>query len=355
MAAAEVPRDPLPALGAPLRPAAQAGDRRARCIENRLNGVLLANVGSPDGPDSVSVWRFLREFLSDPQVVELPRALWLPILYGLILPLRSRSSARLYARIWTAEGSPLIVNARRQQEGLASRLGTEFRVATGMRYGKPSLAAAFAALEEQGCSTVVLAPLFPQHSFSTTGSILAEGEKVRLARGGRTQVRGLASFCEDAGYVRALAERVREARGSAAVDHHVFSFHGLPEKSVGRGDPYRGECERTARALGRELGLAEGSWTLAFQSRFGPGWLRPFTDEVVRALAKRHPRILVATPGFAADCLETLEEIGIRLRETFHAAGGSDLIVALALNDHPIWLDALARLVREAAGNAAAS
>jgi ferrochelatase len=317
--------------------------------------VLLANVGSPDGPDPASVRRFLREFLSDPQVVELPRAVWLPILLGLVLPLRSRSSARLYARIWTAEGSPLIVNSRRQQEGLARRLGPDFRVATGMRYGAPSLAAAFAELEELGCRTVVLAPMFPQHSFSTTGSILAEGARVRSVRAGRPGIRALGSFCEDAGYVRALAARVREARGNAAVDHHVFSFHGLPEKSVARGDPYRGECERTARALARELGLAEGSWTLAFQSRFGPGWLRPFTDEVARALATRVRTVLIATPGFTADCLETLEEIGIRLRETFHAAGGRDLIVAPALNEHPTWLDALAELVRRTAGNASAT
>jgi ferrochelatase len=162
------------------------------------------------------------------------------------------------------------------------------------------------------------------------------------------------SFCDDAGYVRALAELVREASAASPVGHHVFSFHGLPEKSLERGDPYREECERTARALARELGLDEGRWTLSFQSRFGRRWLGPFTDEVVRALAARHRKLLVSMPGFAADCLETLEEIGIRLRETFREAGGEELVVVPALNDHAGWLDALAALVRSAAENAAA-
>lgn len=221
-----------------------------------------------------------------------------------------------------------------------------------MRYGRPSLGAAFAELENAGCGRVVLAPLFPQFSVSTSGSILAETERIQRIRGGPVEVRALASFHEDGGYVRALAERVREARRGAEVDHHVFSFHGLPEKSVARGDPYRRECEGTARALARELGLPDGSWTLAFQSRFGRRWLGPFTDEVVRELAARHEKLLVSMPGFAADCLETLEEIGIRLRETFHAAGGRELIVVPALNDHAPWLDALAVLVRTAAGHA---
>jgi ferrochelatase len=328
VAAAEVPRDPVPALG-------------------RRIGVVLANVGTPAGPEPAAVRAFLREFLSDPDVVDLPRAVWLPILFGVILPLRSRSSARLYARIWTAEGSPLIANTRRQRDGIALRLGESFQVAFGMRYGAPSLASAIGELADGGCETIVLAPMFPQESFSTTGSVRREVQRVASGRG--LEIRTVPSMCDNEGYVRALADRVRTARAENAVDHHVISFHGLPEKSVAQGDPYRAECEKTARALARELALRDGEWTLAFQSRFGRRWLRPFTDEVVRDLAKRCRRVLVTTPGFAADCLETLEEIGIRLRETFRHSGGAELVVVPALNDHPVWLDTLARKIRDVA------
>jgi ferrochelatase len=304
-------------------------------------GVLLANVGTPDGPDPASVRRFLREFLSDPDVVALPRIVWLPILHGIVLPLRGRSSARLYREIWTSEGSPLLVFGRRQREALEVRLGAGFRVALGMRYGRPALETAVEELLAAGCERIVLLPLFPQTSFATTGSVTRAVERIVRGRALRT----VPSFCEDAGYVGALARRVRAARGDARIDHHVFSFHGLPKRSVRRGDPYAGECERTARALARALDLAEGSWTLAYQSRFGRGWLEPAVDDVARSLAAGGRSVLVATPGFASDCLETLEEIGIRLRETFRAAGGGDLIVVPALNEAPDWIDALARLV----------
>jgi protoporphyrin/coproporphyrin ferrochelatase len=310
-------------------------------------GVLLANVGTPEGPDPASVRDFLREFLSDPDVVPLPRIVWLPILHGVILPFRSRSSARLYARIWTEAGSPLIVNGLAQRAGIAERLGSAFRVVLGMRYGKPSIAAGIAELAAAGCERIVLVPLFPQESFSTSGSVKCEGERVARASENGISLRTTGSFCDAEGYIAALADRVRDAAGGRRPDHHVFSFHGLPESSIARGDPYRGECERTARALAAELGLDASAWTLAFQSRFGRRWLKPFTDEVVRDLAPRCGRVLVATPGFAADCLETLEEIGIRLRETFHGAGGSELVVVPALNDHAGWLDFLAGLIRE--------
>jgi len=312
-------------------------------------GVLLANVGTPDGPDPGSVRRFLREFLSDPEVVALPRVVWLPILHGLVLPLRGRSSARLYQRIWTSAGSPLLAFSRAQRAALEARLGERYRVALGMRYGRPSLRAAVEELAAAGCRRVVLLPLFPQESFATTGSVVGEVERILRQDARKLDLRVVPAFCEDAGYVGALAERVRAARGTIRVDHHLFSFHGLPVKSIARGDPYQGECERTARTLARALELPDSSWTLAYQSRFGRGWLGPPVDEVARSLAGGGANVLVATPGFAADCLETLEEIAIRLRETFHAAGGGEMIVVPALNDAPAWIDTLARLSAGAA------
>lgn len=315
-------------------------------IARAPTGVLLANVGTPDGPDPGSVRRFLREFLSDKDVVAWPRFVWLPILHGIILPLRGRSSARLYRRIWTSAGSPLLVFSRAQRIALEARLGDEFRVALGMRYGTPSLEAAVEELTAAGCTRIVLLPLFPQTSLSTTGSVVSAVERIVRTRAAGVDLRTVPSFCEDAGYVRALAERVRVARAGTRIDHHLFSFHGLPEKGVERGDPYRGECERTARALARALDLPDASWTLAYQSRFGRGWLGPQVDVVARTLAAPGANVLVTTPGFAADCLETLEEIGIRLRETFCAAGGSEMIVVPALNDAADWIETLARLVR---------
>ena len=309
-------------------------------------GVLLANVGTPDGPDPRSVRRFLREFLADPDVVALPRILWLPILHGIVLPLRGRSSAELYARIWTREGSPLLVHSRAQRAALGAALGAGFRVALGMRYGAPSLTSALEELLRAGCTKVVLVPLFPQTSSATTGSVAKALERLRPSG---LDLRATGSFAEDPGYVRALAELVRGRRGSTRVDHHVFSVHGLPEELVRRGDPYAGECERTARALARELDLPDASWTLAYQSRFGRRWIGPPVDGVVRERAAGGANVLVATPGFVADCLETLEEIGIRLRATFRAAGGGELVVVPALNDSPRWIDALARIVSAAA------
>jgi ferrochelatase len=296
------------------------------------------------------VRRFLREFLSDPDVVPLPRIVWLPILHGFVLPLRSRSSAALYARIWSSAGSPLLVHARAQRAGLAERLGGAFRVAIGMRYGTPSLAEGIDELASAGCSRLVLVPLFPQESFSTTGSVRAETERLLRGRVPAPELSTTRSFCDAPGYVRAVAARVRAASAERRPEHHVFSFHGLPESSVARGDPYRGECERTAGALARELALGDATWTLSFQSRFGRKWLRPFTDEVVRDLSRRGRSVLVATPGFAADCLETLEEIGIRLAETYREAGGPGMTVVPALDEEPEWLDFLAKLVRETRG-----
>jgi protoporphyrin/coproporphyrin ferrochelatase len=313
-------------------------------------GVLMVNLGTPASPAPRDVRRFLREFLWDERVVDLNRAVWWLVLNGVVLPLRGRSSARLYRSVWTADGSPILCHSRRQRDQLARRLGPGFCVALGMRYGAPGLAQALDELCAAGCARVVVLPMFPQYSETTTGSVLAAVDAL-VARGAyRPELHAVRSFHADRGYVRALAARVREAAAGRAIDHHVLSFHGIPVAYAERGDPYPEQCRATAEALAAELDLAPGRWTQSFQSRFGPqAWLEPYTDVLVTGLAGRARRVLVAMPGFACDCLETLEEIGIRLREAFVAAGGEELVVVPALNDHPAFVAALEDLVRAAA------
>jgi ferrochelatase len=295
----------------------------------------------------VDVRRYLREFLSDPDVVQISRALWLPILYGVVLPFRSPKSARLYERVWTAEGSPLLVNSLKQRERLAAELGPSFRVVLGMRYGTPSLREAIDDLVVARCDRIVVLPMFPQYSTTTSGSVVRAIEQELEMRRNPPEILTVAPWHTDRGYITALAARVDDAARDARIEHYVMSFHGVPASYVTRGDPYREQCFDTAGALARELGLTDEHWSVVFQSRFGPQeWLRPYADEYVPDLAGRHRRVLLTTPGFVADCLETLEEIQLRLREQFLAAGGEDLVVVPALNDHPLWVRSLAKLVR---------
>jgi ferrochelatase len=315
--------------------------------------VLFANLGSPAAPTVPAVRRFLEEFLSDPLVVDLPRLRWWFLRRLVILPLRAPRSARAYRSVWMPEGAPLVVHSRRFAASLGRELGSAFRVAVGMRYGSPSLAEGLRELADAGCEQVLLFPAFPQQSRTTTGTVaLAAGRAAKaMARGFGLSV--LAPYHVDPGYVSALAERIREARAARAVDHVVLSFHGLPVRLVEAGDPYRAQCEATAAALARALDLAPDRWTLAYQSRFGrEPWLEPDVARVVPELARTHRRVLVATPGFACDCLETLEELGLRLRAAFAAAGGEELVLVPCLNDHPAWVRAAAALVRASRGGA---
>lgn len=313
-------------------------------------GVLLVNLGSPSAPTTAALRDYLREFLSDPRVVTLPPLLWQPILRAVVLPRRAPRSAELYRRVWTDAGSPLVAIGRRQSAALAARLGSGWRVALSMRYGRPSLDEGLRDLLDAGCRRLVLLPLFPQDAEATTGSVRAAARE-RLARlDGSVTLLEPPAWPEDPDYVAAVAERCRAAAAGRPVDHHVFSFHGLPRRVVERGDPYAGHCTRTAHALARALGLHEGQWTLVWQSRFGPvEWLRPYATEAVPALAARHPRVLVSCPGFLADCLETLDEIGHLLARDFRDAGGEELVLAECANDHPRLVTALERLARGAA------
>lgn len=274
---------------------------------------------------------YLAEFLADPRVVELPRWLWLPILHGIVLRRRPAQSAAKYAKVWTPEGSPLAVHTRRQAALL--RAATGLPVEYAMRYGEPGIAAALRRLP----GGVRVVPLYPQFARSTT-------ESVRDAVGGGVEF--VEQFHDHPGYIAALAALVEER-----PDVLVMSFHGLPQRAVERGDPYRDQCERTAQLLARALGLREDQYRVTFQSRFGPArWLQPYTSQVLAELgAAGTRRVHVICPGFVADCLETLEEIALEGRQIFLAAGGGEFRALPCLNESPRWIEALARIATAAA------
>ncbi|MBM3990161.1 MAG: ferrochelatase [Planctomycetes bacterium] len=309
-------------------------------------GVLLVNVGSPDAPETAAVRRYLAEFLGDPGVVRLPRWLWLPLLHGIVLPLRGPKSAALYRKVWTPEGSPLITLSAALGGGLQRELGDGYRVEVGMRYGNPSIAAALERLKVADCRDLVLVPMFPQYSCTTSGTVIDAVRALRSRRGEREPL-VVSAFFDDPEYVAALAHSVRSRVQDSDVDHYVFSFHGLPLRTIAAGDPYREHCERTAAALAKALDLPKERWTQVYQSRFGrEEWLRPYAADVVPTLAQRHRRVVAVCPAFTTDCLETLEEVRLELGHKFRAAGGQDWTVVPCLNDDARWVAALAGIVR---------
>jgi ferrochelatase len=297
-------------------------------------GVLLINLGTPNSPEPGSVKLYLREFLSDPRVVEIPQLVWQPILRGIILNTRPKKSARAYKQVWTEEGSPLAAITARQARALAGAFGEAVVVDHAMRYGEPAIRDRIEALKAAGCERILLAPLYPQYCGATTAT--ANDEAFLQLRRMRWQpaVRTLPPYYDDPAYVEALKARLEEAL--AALDFEpqaiLASFHGMPQRTLELGDPYYCHCHKTARLLseasGREL-------MLTFQSRFGRAkWLEPATDSTLAELPKQGvTRVAIFAPGFSADCLETLEELAIRGRETFHAAGGSDFAYLPCLND----------------------
>lgn len=314
-------------------------------------GVLVANLGTPEAPQPGPVRRYLREFLWDPRVVETSRPIWWLILNGIILPIRPARSARAYRTVWTEEGSPLLSWSRRQAEGigarLAARLSGPVEVALGMRYGNPSIGAALERLRAANVRRLLVLPLYPQYSGTTTGSTF-DAVAAALSRWRWVpELRFIGRYHDEPGYIASLASSVSEhwaAQGRG--EHLVMSFHGLPRSYLERGDPYHCQCQKTARLLAEHLGLADGSWSISFQSRVGrEEWLRPYTDELIRSLGKRGlKRIDAICPGFSADCLETLEEIAVQNAEFFHAAGGETLSYIPCLNDRLDHLEFLAAL-----------
>ncbi|ANC86578.1 ferrochelatase [Sphingomonas sp. NIC1] len=303
-------------------------------IPPRKIGVLLTNLGTPDAPDPKSVKRYLGEFLSDRRVVEIPAIAWQPILRGIILNTRPKKSAHAYGLVWSDEGSPLAAITRRQAQALTDAFGEGVIVDYAMRYGNPAIADRLAALKDAGCERILIAPLYPQYCAATTAT--ANDKAFAALAGMRWQpaIRTLPPYHDDPAYIAALKESIESQLAGLdfVPERIVASFHGMPKRTLELGDPYHCHCQKTARllseAMNREL-------IIAFQSRFGPAkWLGPATDETLEALPAQGVRkVAVVAPGFSADCLETLEELAIRGRESFVAAGGTDFAYLPCLND----------------------
>ncbi len=320
-------------------------------VTNSATGVLITNLGTPDAPTPQALRRYLAEFLWDPRVVDLPRPFWWLLLHGVILRTRPARSARLYQAVWTDGGSPLMVISRQQQrrlrETLAAR-GLDVPVALGMRYGTPSIATALDELLTAGVERVVVLPLFPQNSCSTTASTFDALAAALRGRRDIPSVQFIADYHRAPGYIAALAASIRAAwQQQPPAERLIFSFHGTPQRYADEGDPYRSHCLATAKAVADELQLENGRWQVTFQSRFGrEEWLQPYTDETLKELPGQGVRSVdILCPGFAADCLETLEEIAVENRNAFLAAGGERYRYIPALNDSDAHIDALADLV----------
>lgn len=316
-------------------------------------GVLVAHLGTPDAPTPAALRRYLRQFLSDPRVIELPRWKWLPVLHLLVLTTRPAKSAALYRKIWTSEGSPLLVHTRAVANAvgaalrarLAEPLRSSIQMAVGMRYGNPSMVSALRQLAERGCRRILVFPLYPQYSGTTTAStfdaVFAELQTWREM----PELRTVNDYHDDMGYVAALAASIRDSwRERGRAKKLLLTFHGIPRRYVDAGDPYFAQCHETARRVVQQLGLAAGDFDVTFQSLFGKEeWLRPYTDETMKRLgAEKLASVDVLCPGFSVDCLETLEEIDGENREFFTNAGGGEYRYIPCLNERPDHIAALA-------------
>ena len=310
-------------------------------------GVMLINLGTPDAPTPGAVRRYLAEFLSDRRVIEIPPIAWQPILRGIILRTRPKKSAHAYSQVWTEHGSPLAAITRHKADALQLRLGNAVLVRHAMRYGNPGIAVVLQEMKAQGCERILLAPLYPQYCAATTATANDRAFEVLAGMRWQPAIRTLPPYHDDPTYIGALKANLE--RQLAALDFTpdrlLLSFHGMPQRTLQLGDPYHCHCQKTARLLAGQLSLPVD---VAFQSRFGRArWLEPATDAVLAAFpGQGMKRIAVAAPGFSADCLETLEELGLRGRETFRAAGGEHFALLECLNDSAEGMDLLDALVR---------
>ena len=323
------------------------------------DGLLLINLGTPSEPTPSAVRTYLREFLSDPYVVEIPRVIWWFILNGIILPKRGKDAAARYASIWTKEGSPLRVHTVAQSRFVQGYLGEQGRTGNNsivvdyaMRYGAPSIRSQLSVFKEKNVSRLVLLPLYPQYAKSSTGTVINAVHEAMKALNYQPDVRTVEHFYDDPAYIEALANSVREfqMRTASRPDVLVMSFHGVPQYTIDRGEPYHAHCLKTGELLAQALGLNEQQYRICFQSRFGRAqWIKPYTTDVLTKLGKQKTsRIDVICPGFVSDCLETLEEIAIEGKQIFSKAGGGEYNYISCLNERHDWLKALTALTLRA-------
>ncbi len=317
-------------------------------------GILLVNLGTPEAPDRASVRRYLKEFLWDPRVVEVPRPIWWFVLNAVILNTRPGRSAKAYQKVWTEQGSPLLTVSQAQRDALASKIeqraGHAVPVVLAMRYGKPSIKQGLEELREQGARQILVLPLYPQYSATTTASIFdavtAELRRWRWV----PELRFINHYHDNPAYIEALAQSIKTHRAEhGTADKLLMSFHGIPEEYFHAGDPYHCECHKTGRLLADTLGLADEQWQISFQSRLGPKqWLHPYTDHTLEELAEAGVKSMqVVCPGFSADCLETLEEIAMENRDTFLEAGGERYEYIPCLNADEAHIHMLAALAEQ--------
>ncbi|NND43866.1 MAG: ferrochelatase [Xanthomonadales bacterium] len=316
-----------------------------------MTGVLMVNLGTPEAPTPKAVGRYLNEFLSDPLVVDLPAWLWRPLLRLVIVPLRRRRSAEAYRKVWTEEGSPLLVLSRRLAERVQQALGAQFQVELAMRYGAPSIRSGLEKLRQAGVERLVVLPLYPQYSRTTTQTVIDGVSEALRDMQWFPAISTVQRYHDHPDWIEAVADSVRRFRQEhGAADKLLFSLHGIPQRYARAGDPYPLECQQSVAAIVQVLGLEPRHWLLAFQSRVGrEPWLQPYTDFVLKEWAESGVRtVQVACPGFAVDCLETLEEIAMQNEELFREHGGERLEYIPALNDSPAQVAMMATLVRDA-------
>lgn len=312
-------------------------------------GVLLINLGTPDAPTAQALRPYLKEFLSNPRVIEVPRLIWWPILHGFILPFRPKESAEKYAKIWMPEGSPLKVHTERQtkllRETLTTRLKNPPIVEYAMNIGKPSVADVLAKMQEQGCERILVIPLFPQYAASSTAAAMDNVFAALNRMRNQPAIRTIKQYHDHPGYIASLAQNVRDYWDNhGRPDKLIISFHGTPRASLDKGDPYHCACQKTGRLLAEALALDSNQYAVCFQSRFGKAkWLTPYTAVTLEQLGKEQAqRVDVICPGFVSDCLETLEEIAIEAKNTFIQAGGKEFHYIPCLNERSDWIQALA-------------
>ena len=317
-------------------------------------GVLLVNLGTPDGTDSKSMWRYLREFLSDPRVIEMPKALWYPILYGIVLNTRPKKSGENYKKIWNTERdeSPLRTYTRAQGEKLAEALRDlpDVVVDWAMRYGNPSTESVTKKLIAQGCDRIVLFPLYPQYSATTTATANDQLFRALMKLRAQPSIRSVPAYYDEPVYIEALARSIEQHLAKLDFEPEVIlaSYHGIPKPYFERGDPYHCHCVKTTRLLRERLGMDDKKLMTTFQSRFGAQeWLQPYTDKTVERLAKEGVKsIAIVNPGFSSDCIETLEEIAGENAEIFHHAGGKNFSHIPCLNDSPEGMAVIEAITR---------